>query len=354
MPTISVAMATYNGATYLREQLDSIAAQRHLPIELVIGDDGSSDDTIEVAKAFAAQAPFPVRIFRNAHNLGFADNFLCTAERCTGEWIAFCDQDDVWYPNKLARIASEIEARGKQELVMVCHIADVVDASLAKTGRRMPTIARTHVSPANSQPGFWCMGGCVMAVRGDLVRDLDFRRRPADDYHLADTVPGGRAQMAHDKWISLLSNALGDTLFLAEPLACYRRHDRAVTGAHDGAPMTTRLRLAAATGSISYEHRGVVSQKAAALLREFATQSDTARSARLRTASENFDRLAQNLLGRSKLYDQQGVRERLRQLLALLMRGAYFGDNFSRLGVKSLLKDVVYSIASGTSARDRK
>src|SRR5688572_16778447 len=108
MRSISIAMATYNGATFLRQQLDSIAAQTVPPIEIHIGDDGSTDNTESIVAAFATRAPFPVRFFRNDNRLGYGANFIRTAQRCAGEWIAFCDQDDVWSPGKLAWAESRI------------------------------------------------------------------------------------------------------------------------------------------------------------------------------------------------------------------------------------------------------
>ena len=113
---ISVALATYNGARHLREQLDSLARQTLRPGELVVRDDGSTDDTLAIVEDFARTAPFPVRAQRNAVNLGWGPNFLSAALACRGEVVAFCDQDDLWQPAKLARYAEAIAGRqaGKQ------------------------------------------------------------------------------------------------------------------------------------------------------------------------------------------------------------------------------------------------
>src|SRR4051812_17314881 len=100
---VSIALATYNGARYLHAQLDSLLAQTLKPEELVVGDDGSNDETLTILKDFALTAPFPTRIQVNAARLGYADNFLATAARCSSPLIAFCDQDDVWMPTKLQR-----------------------------------------------------------------------------------------------------------------------------------------------------------------------------------------------------------------------------------------------------------
>src|ERR1700760_33370 len=95
-------MATYNGGKYLGEQLRSLAEQTVLPDELVICDDQSSDSTAAVVESFAASSPFPVRFIRNEQRLGYYENFMKAAGLCTSEYIAFCDQDDVWLSEKLA------------------------------------------------------------------------------------------------------------------------------------------------------------------------------------------------------------------------------------------------------------
>jgi len=103
---ISIAMATYNGESFLAEQLDNLAKQTLKPLELVVCDDGSTDDTVAILEGFAALAPFPVSIHRNGTRLGHTENFLKAANLCSGKWIGFCDQDDVWLPNKLEVVAS--------------------------------------------------------------------------------------------------------------------------------------------------------------------------------------------------------------------------------------------------------
>src|SRR5882762_9087557 len=98
---ISIAMCTYNGARYLREQLDSIAAQTRPPSELIVCDDNSLDETREIVAGFAASAPFPVRLGVNEQNLGSIRNFERAIKLCEGDLIALSDQDDVWLPEKL-------------------------------------------------------------------------------------------------------------------------------------------------------------------------------------------------------------------------------------------------------------
>ena len=84
---ISIAMATYNGGKYLREQLDSFLAQTRLPDELVITDDCSTDDTLAIIETFAATAPFEVRWERNEQNLGYTGNFNKALMKAAGDLV---------------------------------------------------------------------------------------------------------------------------------------------------------------------------------------------------------------------------------------------------------------------------
>src|ERR1700738_4384526 len=104
--SISIAMTTFNGAPYLREQLTSLASQSLKPLELVVCDDGSTDETVSILQIFSARAPFEVRIFQNAQRLGYQQNFIKAASLCKGALIAFCDQDDVWNDDKLQVVSN--------------------------------------------------------------------------------------------------------------------------------------------------------------------------------------------------------------------------------------------------------
>ena len=92
--TVSIIMGTYNGAKYIREQLDSILAQTYPLKEIIIQDDGSTDDTIAICQAYQEKYPI-VHFSRNEHNLGFNANFKSAAMKATGDFVAFSDQDDV-------------------------------------------------------------------------------------------------------------------------------------------------------------------------------------------------------------------------------------------------------------------
>ena len=105
----SVAMCTCNGAAFLGEQLESIAAGERLPDEMVVCDDRSTDGTTAILRRFSERAPFPVRLTRNEHRLGSCRNFAKAIGQCRGRLILLADQDDVWAPGKLRRLTETMD-----------------------------------------------------------------------------------------------------------------------------------------------------------------------------------------------------------------------------------------------------
>ena len=203
-------MCTYNGALYLREQLDSIAAQTRLPDELVVCDDGSTDRTVAILEAFAAAAPFAVRIHLNRANLGTPKNFERAIGLATGEIIAFGDQDDVWYPHKLERLVQEL-ARSER-VGLVFSDADVVNDRLRPAGYRLwearravgrnrRLIARGRLFEALVRDNL--VTGCTAAFRSDY-KDLVI------------PVP---AACAHDSWTALVVAAVAEIARIDSPAA---------------------------------------------------------------------------------------------------------------------------------------
>lgn len=229
--SVSVAMATYNGARFLREQLDSIAAQSRLPAELVVSDDGSTDDTLAILADFAHTAPFPVRVMPPHARLGFADNFLHAAEACRGDLVAFADQDDQWLPDKLARTAGRVEA---DDSLLAIHPLVVTDATLEPTGLvwHQGIDADRVVAPLDLNPYLTGFGNSML-VRRDVLAAIPRDRRPAqpDQPHLP---------LAHDHWVYTLAAALGRVSYVAAPLLRYRQHGNNTYGVK---PRSLRNRL---------------------------------------------------------------------------------------------------------------
>jgi len=100
---ISVALCTYNGEKYILPQLESIAQQTLLPNEVVICDDGSTDETINIIERFRISSLLNIRLYRNKQNLGSTKNFEKALSLCNGDIIFLCDQDDIWLPEKVEK-----------------------------------------------------------------------------------------------------------------------------------------------------------------------------------------------------------------------------------------------------------
>ena len=122
---VSIAMTTYSGETHLQEQLNSLAKQHLLPAELVVGDDGSTDNTLDILECFARNAPFPVGIHRIPQRLGCRANFMNVARLCTSSLISFCEQDESWLAENLARV---VPCCTDPDVLLTFRNAWVVDA----------------------------------------------------------------------------------------------------------------------------------------------------------------------------------------------------------------------------------
>jgi glycosyltransferase involved in cell wall biosynthesis len=209
---LSVALCTYNGGFFLRQQLDSLRTQTRTPDELVVCDDDSHDDTMDQLTDFRSTAPFPVRIFRNPKNLGPAANFCQAIAMCHGELVALCDQDDVWRPNKLARAEAAIIGSRAPEATLYCTRLEYVDERLMPRG----------LSPARHRVGFAnavvenVATGCTVVIASEIRRRL-LAASPDD-------------MIMHDWWAYLIASAFGTVIFDPEPSVSYRRHDRNVFG----------------------------------------------------------------------------------------------------------------------------
>jgi glycosyltransferase involved in cell wall biosynthesis len=207
MSRISIAMATYNGAAFLHEQLQSLAGQTRLPDELVVCDDGSQDATMEILETFAASAPFEVRIVKNETNLGFVANFSKAAGLCTGDLVFLCDQDDIWDAEKLARVEAEFQA--DPNAMVVLNDARLIDEKGEDSGHTQYGNVRSAGAPDN-----YFNTGCCSAHR-KAWQSLALPVPPWMDYH--------------DVWINFFAHVTGSARILAVALQDYRRHGESVT-----------------------------------------------------------------------------------------------------------------------------
>lgn len=338
-------MATFNGAKYIREQLASLTNQTHLPFELVVCDDGSTDDTLSIVRECAKSAPFKVRVYENEKNLGFANNFLKCASQCYGEWIAFCDQDDIWLADKLA-VTRDVINRSSDQLVLVYHVAELVDKDLKPVGIQLPAIDREGTFPVAGKSGFWFVGGCVMCFKAALIEDIDSQLRPRDNFRFNEGwSPGKYPWMPHDKWICMLANISGEIAAIPRVLSLYRRHDHALTGAHEYNSAATRIQNHLSTDSKSYEFLSNISLETAnALLKISGGVKSSVQQGHLTEGARQYSSISQIFKLRTKLYSSKSVLARCNYFSKLMTAKAYWGNTFCPLGFPSWLKDFLYTV----------
>lgn len=214
-PTLSVALCTFNGARYLGAQLASIAAQTRAPDELVVGDDGSRDGTLDILSAFATRAGFPVRVTVNARTLGSTKNFEAAVGRCTGDLIALADQDDVWHPRKLEVLGAALAAA--PDAAAAFSDARLVDADGRPLGRTL--WASVDVRP-DIQQALRAGRGLRVLMRKSVVTGATLLFRAEYRRLVLPVAPAA----VHDAWIALLLGAVAPLVPVAEPLVDYRQH----------------------------------------------------------------------------------------------------------------------------------
>lgn len=222
---ISIALAVYNGMPFLGEQLNSIAAQRVLPFELVVSNDASTDTTAECVKSFAARAPFPVKLIEHAENLGVTENFWAACAGCTGDVIALCDDDDVWTVDKVEQLQ---RAFSDPSAGFAMHESTPVNRSLQPIAKAGVTFQRrdgglTYQIPIDPVQG-GVFPGYVQAIRRELFADLA-RRWPGDRHREILAQRGSkRAVVPHDVVLPLFALSFAPAVLIPEKLVLHRIH----------------------------------------------------------------------------------------------------------------------------------
>ena len=216
--TLAVAMATFNGARFLETQLRSIFDQTRLPDEIVISDDGSSDDTLKIARSFRSEAKakgIDFSVTTRKGTSGVAANFAHAVASTTADLVALADQDDVWLPEKLESLARILEA--DDSLLMVHSDAELVDDSGAPLGMgvleslRITGGEKHHLVTGN---------GIRAVVRRNLVTGSTAMIRRSLVERVG-TIPEG---WLHDEWWALVAAESGGLVLDPRVFQNYRQH----------------------------------------------------------------------------------------------------------------------------------
>lgn len=224
---IDILLATYNGERFLAEQLDSIVSQTHKNWRILIRDDGSSDGTGKIIEAFRARHPDKMTVIEDRDgNIGLVQNFSRLMERSDAPYAAFCDQDDVWIPEKLdlslAKMRELERNNGSNtplliftDLVLVDENTKVIHPSFWRYQGLQPE----RCGSLNQLLVLNVVTGCTSLLNRQLVRK---------------TAPLPAQVQAHDWWVALVAAALGYASYVSEPGVLYRQHGNNAFGARRG------------------------------------------------------------------------------------------------------------------------
>lgn len=202
-PLVSVAMATYNGEDYLKEQLSSILGQSYPNIEIIITDDASSDETLTILRDFELIYS-KIKVFRNRENRGITSTFENSIKNCKGEFIAISNQDDIWELNKIEVLMDAMENEDA-----ICSDSELVDKSGQTLNKRISSLVnlKSFYSGVPFLMGL-CLPGHTMMMQGDFAK-----------YILPMPV-----EIMYDFWISFCAAANNGIKYVNLPLVKYRQH----------------------------------------------------------------------------------------------------------------------------------
>lgn len=198
---ISVAIASYNGQKYIEKQIQSILNQSVLPNEIVVSDDNSNDNTIEILKLIKEKSKININIIQNSLNKGYTKNFERAIKRCSGDLILLSDQDDFWFPEKIKKITSEFKF---SKLFLYLNNTLITDEFLnSKEISKLDQVISLYGNSDNFVPG------CCMSIDNKLKNI--FLPFPSD-------------LMSYDQWINFVSISINSKKIIKESLQYYRLH----------------------------------------------------------------------------------------------------------------------------------
>ena len=211
MEKIDILLATYNGSKYLHEQLDSILSQSYGNINVIIRDDGSSDNTVMIIKEYEQKDNRVKLLSDNLGNLGFVRNFEELMKNSTSEYLMFSDQDDIWYNNKVEtsykRIKAIEEKNGKSCPILV-HTNSKIMNYETRTKSLFISDCAKNSSFENSFFNFFVQGS-TMLINGSLKREA---------------LPFSKEVYLHDRYLHLIAEFIGIRSYIDVPTMDYRQH----------------------------------------------------------------------------------------------------------------------------------
>ena len=209
-PLISIILPTYNGAKFLSQQIESIYAQSYKHFEIIASDDASSDNTLELLQQYAKYHN-NFYVYSNSSNLGFNKNFSVACQHAKGEFIAPCDQDDIWQADKLLTLVEKLK-----DNTLVYSNSELIDEKNHKLGMSLADSLKINFISGNNHSAFY-YGNCVAA------HTMLFKR------NLLEYIFPFPETVFFDHWIAYTAARLGTIQYIDKKLVLYRKHAASVT-----------------------------------------------------------------------------------------------------------------------------
>lgn len=212
---ISIALATYNGSKFIREQLDSILTQTRTDFEVIACDDCSTDNTVEILREYELKDN-RFHIFQNEQNLGFKKNFEKTLTLCSGDYIACCDQDDIWTDDHLEVLLNNI---GSNDCIGANGL--IINQFGDSLGLTVKDSLSITIFPNDSKSIFRheCFYNIIQGTACLFRRTL-----------LENVIPFPDNIRFHDHWIALNASMNNGCKYISDTILKYRTHEKNVTG----------------------------------------------------------------------------------------------------------------------------
>ncbi len=229
---LAILLATYNGAEYLEEQLQSLFRQSCSNFTCYVHDDGSSDDTVAILKRYEGEYPGRMVLWDYPSTGSAKQNFWSMLQRADADYIMFCDQDDVWKEEKVALTLQEMqrlesESKGPAMVFSDMEVVDrelnrISDSFIAYVGRDPKRVRFHQLISQNVAAGCTCMINRELRAKALLCPDPDKIRM-------------------HDWWLMLVASVYGRIGYIDQPLVLYRQHGDNSSGAEKDGTLAVLL-----------------------------------------------------------------------------------------------------------------
>lgn len=229
---VDILLAVYNGEKYLKEQLCSIINQTYKEFNIIVRDDGSTDNSLSIIRGFEALYPHQIKVIEGAPSGSAKNNFFELMNYTVSDYIMFCDQDDVWLENKIEitlKKMKETESVHGKSTPILCHTdLKVVDRSLDTINSSFFKMQKFDISKTSLNHALVqnIVTGCTIMINKALLE-------LAKDTNSDDII-------MHDWWLFLIASAFGRIETITTPAILYRQHEENQLGAKTLSPMTHR------------------------------------------------------------------------------------------------------------------